>query len=292
MLLNSVLLIAMQPMGKINEYRNQLAECPRWHPAENSLYWTDVSAEQLLRYHPDDGVEVVCDDVVVGGFTIQRDGSLLLFMDEGTVGHYRDGKVVKDILSLPEVNTRFNDVTADPDGRVLCGTMPGKDHPGHLYRLDTDGSFERLLTRVQVPNGLGFSCDFDRLYFTETNNQIIHAFEYDRETGKIANRRTFADFRQSSGKPDGIAVDTDGNVWSAQWGANSVVCLNTDGEQIDQIDVSAQYVTSITFGQPEQDRLYITTAQASEPNVDDGGRIFTAEPGSTGMDLRHSQIHV
>jgi len=282
----------MQTMGQLTNYRNQLAEGPLWHPEEEALYWTDIPEEQILRYDPSEGTEVVCENVVVGGFTIQQDGSLLLFMDEGTVGHYRDGELSREILSLPDVEARFNDVTADPDGRVLCGTMPGEDHPGHLYRLDTDGSFKQLLTRVQVPNGIGFSPDFERLYFTETNNRLIHAFEYDRDTGTIANRKTFADFRQSSGKPDGLTVDTDGNVWSAQWGANSVVCLNPDGEQIGQIDVPAQYVTSVAFGQPGWETLYITTAQASEPNVDDGGNIFTAEPDSTGMPLRYSDVDV
>lgn len=279
-------------MKRLTDYRNQLAECPKWHPEEEVLYWTDIPGEKLLRYDSSGGVEVVCENVVIGGFTIQRDGSLLLFMDEGTVGHYRDGVITRDILSLPKGRTRFNDVTADPDGRVLCGTMPGEDHPGHLYRLDTDGSFERLLTRVQVPNGLGFSPDFEWLYFTETNNRIIHTFEYNRDTGTISNRSTFADFRQNSGKPDGLAVDTDGNVWSAQWGANSIICLNSNGELVDQIDVSAKYVTSVTFGQRGWETLYITTAQASESNVDDGGQIFTVKTDSTGMPLHHSEIDV
>ena len=282
----------MQATGQLSNHRSRLAECPKWHPEEEALYWTDISGGQLLRYTATNGIEVICEQITVGGFTIQEDGSLLLFMNEGTVGHYQDEELTQEVLCLPNIEVRFNDVVTDPEGRVLCGTMPGKDHPGHLYRLDTNGSFKQLLGRVQVPNGMGFSPDFERLYFTETNNQLIHLFDYNQDEGIIAARKTFADFGKSTGKPDGLTVDSDGNVWSALWGASSVTCLDPDGNQINQIEVSAQYVTSVTFGQPARDILYITTAQASEHSVDAGGRIFTAETGFTGTKQQYSAVNL
>jgi len=282
----------MKNPTRLGDYRSQLAECPTWHPREKRLYWTDIPGEQLLRYSPRDGVDVVCDDVVVGGFTFQDDGSLLLFMDEGTVGHYQDGTLTRDVLSLPDVDARFNDLAVDPAGRVFCGTMSGPDHPGHLYRLDRDGSFEQLLKRVQVPNGLGFSPDFDRLYFAETNNRLVHGFEYDMESGSLTGRETFADFRDTAGKPDGLSVDRRGNVWSALWGAGVVECFSPDGTRRRQLEIPAQYVTSVTFGDPSDRMLYVTTAQASEPDVDDGGRIFMVEADIGGMPYRYSRIDV
>jgi len=169
----------MKGPTRLGDYRSRLTECPTWHPQEEQLYWIDIPGEQLLRYSPRNGVNVVCDDIV-GGFTFQDDGSLLLFMNEGTVDHYQDGTLTREVLSLPEVDARFNDLVVDPVGRVFCGTMSGSDDPGHLYCLNRDGTFKQLLKRVEVPNGLGFSPDFDRLYFAETNNRLIHTFEYDR----------------------------------------------------------------------------------------------------------------
>jgi len=280
----------MEAPRRVSDHRNQLAECPTVHPDDGWLYWTDIKGEQLLRYRPSAGVEIVCRNVVVGGFTVQSDGSLLLFMDEGTVGRYRDGTLSRDLVGLPDFDARFNDVVADPEGRVLCGTMPGPDQPGHLYRLDRDGSFERLLTRVQVPNGLGFSPDFEHLYFTETNNRLIHRFEYDRADGTIDGRETFADFREGPGKPDGLAVDSTGNVWSAQWGAGTVECFLPDGDRNERIELPAQYVTSVTFDTGST--LYVTTAQASEPDVDQGGNVFSVDTGFTGRAYQPSKIEV
>lgn len=281
----------MSTRTRVGEHRSQLAECPTWHPQEERLYWTDIGAERLLRYDPSAGVETVCDGVV-GGFTVEADGSLLLFMDEGSVGRYRDGTLTRDVLSLPDVDARFNDVVADPDGRVLCGTMPGEDRPGHLYRLDRDGTFTRLLKRVQVPNGLGFARGFARLYFTETNNRIVHAFEYDRDRGTIAGRETFADFRDTPGKPDGLTVDSAGNVWSAQWGAGTIECFAPDGNHRRRIELPAQYVTSATFGGPDRETLYVSTARTNEQNVDEGGTMFAVETDASGLAFRHSQIEV
>ena len=75
----------------------------------------------------------------IGGMTLQADGSLLLFMAEGAVAFWRDGKLTPFIESLPgETGNRFNDVIADTAGRVFCGTMPTPSRLGNLYRLDTD----------------------------------------------------------------------------------------------------------------------------------------------------------
>ena len=282
----------MTTVRQIGTHRNELAEGPLWHPQESALYWTDIKAEQLLRYSPSDGFEVVRDDIIVGGFTIQEDGSLLLFMDEGNVGIYKSGNLSRKVISIPNINTRFNDVVAGPAGRVLCGTMPGDNRPGQLYLLDHDGHFERLIARVQVPNGLGFSPEQDLLYFTETNNQIIHSFRYDKTDGTIAGRKTFADFRDQPGKPDGLTVDSSGNVWSAKWGAQTVQRLTPEGAINEEFTFPAQYVTSATFGGADLTTLYVSSAQASEPTVDDGGMIFAIDTNFTGKPTQYSSIQV
>ena len=286
------MLNTMTRVSQVGTHRSELAEGPLWHPQENALYWTDIKAEELLRYSPSDGVETICDNVIVGGFTIQKDGSLLLFMDEGNVGQYRNGKLSRKIVSLSEINARFNDVVADPTGRVLCGTMPEPDNPGRLYLLDHDGSFRLLLERVRVPNGLGFSPDHEHLYFTETNNHIIHRFRYNETDGTITERETFVDFRDQPGKPDGLTVDTSGNVWSAMWGSQVIEQLTPEGKVADQYTLPAQYVTSVTFGGVDLKTLYISTAQADDPAADDGGMIFTVETDVTGQAPRYSSVNI
>ena len=100
-----------------------------------------------------------------------------------------------------ERESRFNDVIADPEGRVFCGTMPGPDGGGRLYRLDRDGTLTELLDGVGLPNGMDFSPDGRLLYFVDSKAGIIWRFDYDRATGELAGRRPFADAGGLEGGP-------------------------------------------------------------------------------------------
>lgn len=276
---------------RLDSHRCEIGECPVWHPNEDRLYWTDIGNEQLLRYSPSlEKVEVVLKNTLVGGFTIQKDGSLLLFMEDGGVGHYSDGNLTRNIFNLSGVMSRFNDVTTDAKGRVLCGTMPSDDSSGQLYRLDQDGTFECLLSRVQVPNGMGFSPDSKRLYFAETDNNLVHEFDYEVETGTISGRNTFLDLREGCGKPDGLTVDTEGKVWVAQWGKGTVDCYHPDGILARRLGLPASNVTSLTFGPTESKILYVTTAQAETGPPDQGGNLFSFEVNTTGQPIMFSKI--
>ena len=115
----------MQP-ELIADYHCVTGEGPLWHPKESRLYWADIPEGRLFRYNPFTRVhEQIYDGRVVGGYTIQADGSLLLFMDRCSVAVLRDGELDFIVDELPdEADNRFNDVIADPAGRVFCGTMP------------------------------------------------------------------------------------------------------------------------------------------------------------------------
>jgi len=111
----------------------------------------------LFRYDPKSEKHEQCyEGRPVGGFTIQVDGSLLLW--EVTIWH--DGLPKEVIPEIPaERTSRFNDVIADPRGRVFCGTMSTPERKGRLYRVDPDGSCNLLLEEVGCSNGMAFDAD-------------------------------------------------------------------------------------------------------------------------------------
>jgi D-xylonolactonase len=136
-----------------------------WHPAEKRVYWVDIPAARLHRYDPRSGAHETFDTgTPAGGFTIQPDGALLLFMARGAVrlwsGGGFAGTVVEEIPD--ERDSRFNDVIADPEGRVFAGTMSTAQRAGRLYRLDRDGSVRAVLEGIGTPNGMGFTPDLGR----------------------------------------------------------------------------------------------------------------------------------
>src|SRR5690606_40390823 len=96
----------------IADYQCVTGEGPLWHPTEQRLYWADIPTGRMFRYDPKTGQhEQFYSDEVVGGFTIQDDGALLLFMARGAVKIWRDGQLETILDEIPdERETRFNDV--------------------------------------------------------------------------------------------------------------------------------------------------------------------------------------
>src|SRR5690606_9618789 len=146
------------------------------------LYWTDIPTGRLFRYDPATGqYEQVYQGEQIGAFTIQDDGSLLLFMDRCAVRIWREGRDLETVIDeIPEErDTRFNDVIADPEGRVFCGTLSVKApdgqviRPARLYRLDRDGQLTVLLEGVGTSNGLGFTPDLRQIYYADTPKREI-----------------------------------------------------------------------------------------------------------------------
>ncbi len=223
----------------IANYHCETGENPLSHPGERRLYWTDIPGGRMFRYDLVTGThEQIYQGRTVGGFTIQQDGSLLLFMDRGTVACWHDGMITTVIEEIArERNFRFNDVIADPRGRVFCGIVDDNGQKGRLYRLDPDGSFSLLLQNISCSNGMAFSADQKLFYYTDTLSYEIYVFDYDVETGAIGNQRMFARFNEKDGMPDGATLDAQGRLWSALWDGFAVVRLREDGSVAERIEL-------------------------------------------------------
>jgi sugar lactone lactonase YvrE len=246
----------------VADYACEIGENPLWHPLEKAVYWCDVARGRIFRYVPSTGKhEPVYQGEVVGGFTIQTDGSLLLFMAKGAVKLWRAGRLVSVIDGIEdERHSRFNDVIADPEGRVFCGTMPTDSRPGRLYRLDPPAKLTVLREGIGCSNGLGFTPDLRGLYHTDTTARTIYLFDYDRKHGEISNRRVFVQVPDEEGLPDGLTVDSQGYVWSAQWDGSAIVRYTPKGKVDRRIAIPAKKVSSLAFGGEDYLEMYITSA--------------------------------
>lgn len=278
----------------IADYACVTGEGPLWHPDEQRLYWVDIPKGRLFRYEPASGQHEQClEGEALGGFTIQADGALLLFMARGAVKIWRAGELTTVIDEIPdERSTRFNDVIADPAGRVFCGTMPTAERPGRLYRLDPDGTLTKLLDGIGCSNGMGFTLDRRQMYYTDSTAHEIYLFDYDQATGAITNRRVFARNAPEEGMPDGMTVDAEGYVWSARWDGGCLVRYAPDGTEERRIAFPARKVSSVTFGGPEYTDIYVTTAGGDNKAAEGwgAGALFRLNLGIRGLPEFRSRI--
>ena len=160
---------------------------------------------------------------------------------------------------------------------------------GALYSLDANHHATRHLSDVGISNGIVWTSDARTMYFIDTLDQRIDAFDYDLEQGTVKNRRSVIEVPKEFGSPDGMAIDAEDMLWVAIWGGNCVVRYDPHaGVEIGRVEAPASNVTACAFGGPQLNRIYITTAQlglapealASQPEA---GNLFVTEPGVTGV---------
>ncbi len=286
----------MQTPHPIADFQCHNAECPLWHPDEQCLYWTDIPTGRLFRYDWATGAsEQIYSGEPVGGLTLQADGALLLFKARGAIARWQDGVETSLIPEIPaERDSRFNDAIADPQGRVFAGTMPTPDRLGRLYRLDPDGQLTVLLEGIGTSNGLGFRGDRRCLYYTDSPRREIYRFDYDEATGAIGDRQVLIRTPPDAGVPDGLTVDAEGYLWSARWDGGHLFRYAPSGEEVLRIPLPARKVSCATFGGPDYQTIFITTAGGDDRAREGAGagQVFQLNLGIAGRPEFRSQLAI
>jgi sugar lactone lactonase YvrE len=246
----------------VANYHCKVGENPLWDAREERLYWADIESNRLFRVDHASG-EHECfhhGETMIGGFSFQEDGSLLLFEVNriATLTKHGEHRVIASEIDGDML--RFNDVIADPEGRVFAGTIGKTDQSGGLYRIDLDGRVTPLWKGTGCANGMAFTPDLARFYWTCSTTQILYIADYDRATGALSNRRTFYTAPLAEGIPDGLTIDQAGHLWSARWGGSALIHLGSDGNVLGKIPFPVSRVSSAAFGGPDLTTLYVTTA--------------------------------
>ncbi len=271
----------------VHDTRARLGECPVWVAAEQALYWVDIEAPAIHRLDPQSGAHRCWPMPEAMGSIAPRAGG-------GWIGAARSGFVAIDLaanrvtkLGVPAAmppHSRFNDGKVDPAGRFWAGTMyePRERPAGVLYCLAPDLTAAAMADGVVISNGLGWSPDGATMYFADTRADVIYAFDYDRASGAVANRREWVRTDPAGGRPDGAAVDVEGGYWSCQYDGGRLLRFAPDGTLLAAIPLPVRRPTMPAFGGPNLDRLYITSASSDEPQ---SGGVFELEVGVRGVPI-------
>ena len=113
---------------------------------------------------------------------------------------------------------------------------------------------------VSISNGLAWSNNGKRLYFSDSPKREIYIFDFDSDTGTLSNKSLFASTPDGA-YPDGAMVDAEDHYWSAHWGAGQLVRYRPDGMVDGTVDVPATQSSCLAFGGPEMNIIFATSAR-------------------------------
>ncbi|MHB8294569.1 MAG: SMP-30/gluconolactonase/LRE family protein, partial [Acidimicrobiales bacterium] len=226
-----------------------------------------------------------------------RDGGLVAAVGEGFAVWGEGGEALEPVaaFSIDLDSVRFNDGEVDPWGRFWAGTMHwgASAALGSLYVLSEDHSVTQVLDKVTISNGLCWSEECrsggpGTLYYIDSPTGGIDAFSSEPGPPALSGRRRVIDVPVADGVPDGMALDDQGCLWVALWGAGEVRRYTPEGRLDARIELPVSRVTSLCFGGEALDQMYMTSAReglsqaelAAEPLA---GSLFVCEPGVRGL---------
>ncbi len=255
----------------VAEDHNLCGEAPIWDGARQRLIWADISSSRVYQLFPASREkQIISRNLMVAGIALNRDGALIFAGSTG-LHHWNaqdDHQVI--VANHAGESLFFNDIIADSAGRLYAGTVywgaRGMEKTGKLYRIDPDGSVQIVADGIEMSNGLGFSPDNTTLYYADTSARRIFAYDVDLRTGALSRKRTLVQVPSDEGIPDGLTVDSQGFVWSAQWYGSQVVRYDPDGKVERRIAMPVKQVSSVAFGGKDFSDLYVTSAAESWPS--------------------------
>lgn len=243
-----------------------LGEGPLWHGGRHELFWFDINAGKLFRADESGTLrsEIRFGEPVAAAAIIDDETLLVASASALLVTDIASGTTRRH-MSLEADNplTRSNDSRVCPQGAWWIGTMGTREQDGvgavYHYR---DGTLSLIRNKVTIPNATCFSPDGSVAYFADSLTRRIERVALDRQTGKPAGDwELFVDLAGQPGVPDGAVCDSEGFVWSAEYGGGRVVRYRPDGSVDRVISVPAPNVTCPCFGGDDLRTLYITTAR-------------------------------
>jgi sugar lactone lactonase YvrE len=281
-----------RPIARVvHEARARLGEGPVWDDRAQCLFWVDILNYRVHQFFPERGTDRVFEvGDLVGCLALTNANTLLLALRHRLARLDLGSGTIETLVEVEEgkENNKLNDGKPDAQGRFWFGSFSQNEGEAALYRYDPDGGLHVMQDDMTGSNGLGWSPDGRTFYLTDSGEKKIYAYDFEPSSGEIRDRRIFVDLSDRDPTPDGLSVDEEGCVWSAQFDGSGLLRFAPDGKEISRLELPVKRTTSCAFGGPERRHLYITTASVglSEEEIEENfhsGDLFCAEIEVAGL---------
>jgi L-arabinonolactonase len=273
--------------------KNNHGEGIFWNAGDRRVWWTDIEGRALWWFDPAAGISgsVSMPDRVCCFAPRAQGGLIVAFARSIALFDLETGSSSELGAFEPEnANTRLNDGRTDRQGRLIVGGLNEGtgDADSSVVRIDADGTITPLIQGVSCANSTCFSADGRTMFFADTPEKTIRAYDYDPQSGTLGPARLHCDMADEPGLPDGSCVDAEGGVWNAEWEGRRVVRIAPNGSIDRVVQVSTWKPTCCAFGGPDLSTLYITTSRLMSSDIDlandpHAGGLFAFRPGVKGV---------
>jgi sugar lactone lactonase YvrE len=243
----------------------QFTEGPLWHP-DGYLLFSDIPTDTIHRWSASAGIQVfLTPSANSNGLTFDGQGRLVACEHGGRrvsrMGTEGAMEPAADLYQGKRLNSP-NDVVVHSSGAIYFtdppyGILPDLGEQGFngVYRLNTNGSLDLLVSDFVRPNGLAFSPDESTLYVDDSHRRQTWAFGL-RPDGWLSNGRLFVDQDvEPLGSPDGMKVDVEGNLYIT--GGGGLWVVDPAGRHLGTIPFP-ELPANLAFGDDDLRSIYVT----------------------------------
>jgi sugar lactone lactonase YvrE len=276
---------AQEELKLFSACQADLGESPVWDEAHQCLLFVDISGGQINALDQHGRLTRLYESPArIGALALTDKGNLIFTQDAGVAVLDRTSLRVthNSKLAITLSSYRFNDGACDPQGRFITGLMDEghSRNTGKLYRYDAGLNASVIMDGISLPNGLAWSSDRSELFFVDSVTRTLYRARYPANGNGLEQVLVFAQTPAELGRPDGLALDVEGNLWVCQFNGSCVLQYDRHGVLLQALPMPVPRPTSCCFGGPDMRTLYITTAKfgmsaAEQADYPAAGNIYS-----------------
>ena len=273
-----------------------LAENPIWSARLGGTFFIDID-NCRIHFIQDQSADLLTWQLseTIGCMALVDDGNAIVGMRSG-IYHFNFTTEKLSFIAHPlagaDKQLRYNDGKVSPLGDFWFASMdesPERRPLASLFCLTSQGKCLTIQTGLRVGNGIAFDESRNRVYFSDTRAPAIYFGNYHDALTQATNNdqyqfETFFIATDAIGRPDGAAVDSLGNYWSAGVSAGNLNKFSPNGNLLSSFKMPCDNPTMPCFVGSKLDRIAITSLRKSDSSNSNDGQLFTMQNENTGID--------